>query len=82
MRGGEGLVQVELDHVRTHMPGFRHPHERVQIGTVHVDQSAMGVEQGSDLQDLPLKQSQGVGIGHHECGDFSIDESFHGRRFQ
>src|SRR5207253_8741620 len=37
VRGGEGLVQVEVDDVEAHVAGPRYTHQRVEVGAVVVD---------------------------------------------
>ena len=72
MWGRKRLVQIELDHVGAHVARFCHPHQRVQICSVHVDQAALDVDQLGNLDNVPLKQPQGVGVGDHQGGDFVI----------
>ena len=49
MRGGEGLVQVEVDHVEAHVAGPDDAHDCIEVGAVVVAQAARLMD---DLGDL------------------------------
>ena len=66
--GGEGLVEVQVDHVEAHVAGADHPHDRVEIGPVVVAQAPRVVDDPGDLQDVPVKNPHRVGVGQHQTG--------------
>ena len=68
MRRGEGLVQVQVHNVKAHIPGTDHAHERIHVGAVIVKQAAGSVNQRCDGPYFRLKQTQRVGVGHHDAG--------------
>ena len=74
VRGGEGLVEVEVQNVDSHVSGARHSDERVHIRPVHIDQPARFVNDAADLFDLLLEHPQRRGIGQHQRGDLVIDD--------
>ena len=66
--GGEGLVQVHVDHIEAHIAGA-HPSEYgVEIGAVVVQQPAGPVHPVGDFLDTALEHSQGGGVGEHDAG--------------
>ena len=44
VRDGEGLVQVQVAHVRANQAGGSHPHLGVHVGAVHVYLAAVLVD--------------------------------------
>ena len=62
----EGLVQVEMRHVRAELPGQAQPEQGVEIGAVHVDLTAVAVNHLADLDDGFLEHAVGRGIGDHQ----------------
>ena len=68
VRGGKGLVQVEVYHVEAHIARTRDPHHGVEVGAVVVVQAARLVDNAGDFQNVFVKQSQRVGICEHQSG--------------
>ena len=66
MWGGECLVQVHVHSVEAHVARPADAHERVQIGAVVVEHRPGRVHKLCYVQDLPLEQAQGVGVGQHQ----------------
>ena len=62
----EGLVQVEMRHVRAELPGQAETQQRVEIGAVHVDLAAVAVDHLADLDNGFLEHAVGRGIGDHQ----------------
>ncbi len=75
VRGGEGLVQVEVHDVDAEVAGAGLADERVHVGAVHVEQRALGVEDVGDLVDLGLEDADGGGVGEHERGGVFVDHA-------
>ena len=50
--------------------------EGVHVGSVHVEEGALGVEDVGDLVDLGLEDADGGGVGEHEGGGVFVDEAF------
>ena len=61
----EGLVEVEVHHVESHVARASLTEHGVQIGSVVVHQSAAFVHQLCYLGNLLFEESKRVGIGHH-----------------
>ncbi len=68
VRGGESLVQVELNNVESHVTGPGYPHQGVQVGSVAVKQASLIVHYSGYLKYALFEESQGVGIGEHHGG--------------
>ena len=64
--GGEGLVEVQVDHVKAHVAGTDHAHDRVEVGAVVVALTAGLVDDPGDLQNVLVEDAQGVGVGEHQ----------------
>src|SRR6185312_4204684 len=75
VRGGEGLVQVEVHDVDDEVAGAGLAAEGVYVGAVHVEECALGVEDVGDLVDLGLKDADGGGVGEHEGGGVGVDHA-------
>src|SRR5205809_5544407 len=52
VRGRKGLVQVEMDHVETHVAWPRNPHQRVEVGAVVVDLDPLLMRKPRDFQNV------------------------------
>ena len=48
-----------MQHVDAAALGVDHPEHRVHIGAVAIDQAALGMDDGGDLADPLLEQTQG-----------------------
>ena len=66
--GGEGLVQVQVDAVKSHVARADHTHHGVEVGTVVVAQATGLVNQAGDFQNVLIKDANGVGVGEHQTG--------------
>ena len=69
VRRGERLVQVHVDGVEAHVAGAADAHERVEVGPVVVELRSCVVHQLRNIQYVPLKQTQGIGVRKHQRGD-------------
>ena len=56
--------------VHAERPGSRDAHQRIHIGAIHVDQSALRVHDPADLADLGLEDAERVGVGQHQSRYF------------
>ena len=66
MRGGEGLVHVDVENIRAEIAGPRLPQNRVQVGTIAIDQTAGIMNDRRNLVDPLLEQSQGIRVRQHQ----------------
>ena len=66
MGDAEGLVQVEMRHVRAELAGQAQAEQGVEVGAVHVDLAAALVDHLADLDDGFLEHAMGGGIGDHQ----------------
>ena len=76
MRRGEGLVEVDVHHVEAHVARTGHTEDRVEVGTIIIEERAAGVDELGDLGNLLLEEAQRVGVGHHDGGDVIAQERF------
>ena len=63
---GEGLVQIEVQHIESHISRTDDSDERIHIRTVIIQQTAAFMHQGRDFLDILLKQPKSVRVGHHD----------------
>ncbi len=66
VRDAEGLVQVQVAHVAAERPGPREPHQRVQVGAVHVDLPARLVHGVADLAHPRFEHPVRGRVGDHQ----------------
>jgi len=66
MRSGKGLVQIEMNYIKTHLSRGGHTHDCIQVRPIIVQQGSACVDHFRYLQDVLLKQPQGIGIGQHQ----------------
>ncbi len=78
MRGGEGLVQVQVDDVHPEIARAGHAGQRVHVGPVPVDQPPAAMDQLDDLHHMLLKEAERVGIGQHQASHRLITDLLHG----
>ena len=64
----EGLVQIQVHAVKAHVAGAGMAHDGVQVGAVVVAQAAGLVDDAGNLQNVRVKQAQGVGVCQHQAG--------------
>lgn len=64
----EGLVEVEVAHVRPDVPGGREAHLGVHVGPVHVHLAPVVVDDLADAVHALLVHPERRGIRHHERG--------------
>ena len=69
VRSGEGLVEVDMHHVETHVARTTSTKHRVQIGTIVIHQTSRIVDKLCDGRYLCLKETKGIRIGHHHRRD-------------
>ena len=70
----EGLVQVDVHHVETHVARTGHAQHRVEVGAVVIHQRSGLVHQAGDFGDIFLEQTQSVGVGHHHGGHCIVEQ--------
>ncbi len=69
VRGGKGLVQVEMHQVKAQVAGADDPEQGVQVGPVSVDQPAAGVDNLDDFFEMLIKKPERVRVGQHQPDD-------------
>ena len=62
-----------MDAVEAHIAGPGHAHNGVQIGAVVIAETAGVVDDPGDLQNVFVKDANGVGIGKHQTGGIRAD---------
>ena len=67
MRRREGLVQIHVDHVESHVAGADLAQDRVQVRSVVVQQAAGLVHDARHLDDLVLEHAERGRIGEHDA---------------
>lgn len=66
--GGEGLVQIEVNDVKAHVAGTDHAHHRIEVRSIIITQTAGFVNNLCDIQNIFIKDTNGVGVGEHQSG--------------
>ena len=72
MRNGKRLVQVDVRDICANLGRPTDPHQRVEVGTIHVNLSAMVVNDLADISDTLLEHTMGGWVGNHERGEFFL----------
>ena len=67
MRGGKGLVQVEVHDIDAQIARPGNPQQRVQIRAIAINQPAGLMDQFDDFEDILVEQAQRVGVGEHQA---------------
>src|SRR6185369_14943713 len=73
VRGGEGLVQVDVHGVDAEVAGADAADDGVEIGAVAVKIGAGFVRQAGDLEDVALEEAAGIGVGDHDRSDVGAE---------
>ena len=74
MRGGEGLVQVEVHDVEAQVARAGDAQQGIHVRPVAIDQTAGIVHHLVDFLDVLIKEAEGVRVGDHDPGQFVIAE--------
>ncbi len=74
MRRGEGLVQVDMHDVESHIAGTHLAEQRVEVGSVIVERPPHRSTSFGDLENLNLEHTERVGIGHHDTSHGIVEE--------
>ena len=69
-------MKIQVNDVDTHVAGACDADERVHVGAVHVNEAAGFVNDLADLFDVALEKAEGVGVGQHQAGDFTVSTKF------
>ena len=72
MRGGKGLVQIDVYHVEAHITWPRHSHDGVEVRAVVIEQAACAMHDLCHGENVLFKQAQRVRVGEHQPGDFAV----------
>jgi hypothetical protein len=68
VRDTEGLVEVQMADVSANITRAAETDLGVHVGTVHVDETTVLVDEIAHLLDLGLKDTEGAGVGDHDGG--------------
>ena len=80
MRHGKGLVQVQVDDVKAHVPRPGYPEDGVEVGAVVIEQAALVMHGCRQLRDVLLEEPEGVGVGQHDPGHVTVEVLAQDRR--
>ena len=69
MRSRECLMQIQMEHVKSHIARTYDTHERIHIRAIILEQTAALMNEGCNLENLLLEESECVRIGHHDTSD-------------
>ena len=72
VRRGEGLVQIDVEDIRSEVSRPCNPHQGVEVGSIHVDQPSPFVHDPGNAHDVLLEDSQRVGVGQHQGRDLVV----------
>ena len=73
MWSAESLVWIKVHHVGAKIAGARDAEDGVHIRAIEVNQSADAVDHVGDVENLPLKNAQRIGVGDHEHADLIVE---------
>src|SRR5690242_11757854 len=69
VRNAEGFVQVQMADVGADVAGTGETDLGVHVGAVHIDLSAVGVDNVANFADGFLEHAVSAGVGDHEAGE-------------
>ena len=70
VRNTESFVQIQMAHVCTDKSGRGQPDLRVHVRAIHINLTAVHMNDAADFLDGLLKYAVRTGIGDHETGQF------------
>ena len=74
VRGGEGLVQVHVHDVESHVARPHDAEDGVEVGPVVVEQAPHLMDGRGDGLDVLFEQPQRVGVGQHDPGHVRVED--------
>ena len=74
VRSREGLVEIQVKHIKAHIARTDNTHERVHIRSVIVKQTAAFMNQGCNFKNFLFEESKSVRIGHHDTCNRVIEK--------
>src|SRR5579859_617894 len=74
VRRRKSLMKIEVHDVYAEIAGAGDAGQGIHVGAVHVEKSALGVQDFGDFRDALFKNAEGGGIGEHQRGDIRRDE--------
>src|SRR5690348_14132755 len=69
MRRATRLVQIEMHHVKAHIPWSRDTEYSVGVGTIIIELPTHIMYQFGNLSDIGIEEAERVGVGHHNSSD-------------
>lgn len=76
VRGGEGLMQVQVNDVEPDVSRTHNADNGVQVGSVVVAETAGFVDEAGDFHNVVVKDANGVRVGQHQAGGFVAELGF------
>ncbi len=64
---GKRLVQVHVEHIKSHITWLHFAQNRIQVGTIVVEQSTRIMHGRRNLLDLTLENTAGRRVCHHQA---------------
>ena len=61
-------MRVIVHQINPHVARPDDPEDCIHVGSIEIEQASSIVDQGGDLADLGIEQTDGVGVGYHEHG--------------
>ena len=68
MGNAECFVQIEVTDIAAKLAGGCNAHQRIHVGTVHINTAAMLVDQLAQCFDLCFKHAVCAGVSNHDRG--------------
>ncbi len=78
MGRSEGLVQVQVDNIKTKISRFGLAQDGIQVGPVIIHKGVDRMGRLGYLFHIRIEQAQGIGIGHHHPGHLLVQHGFKG----
>ena len=73
-------MQIDVHSVDAQVAGPHLADDGVEVGAVAVEVAAGLVQGVRDLDDVPLEQAAGIGVGQHDRGDVRPQTILEGRK--
>ena len=74
MRGREGLVEVQVHDIESHITRTDGTEKRVHIRSIIIEETAASVYTFCNLCDFFLEETEGVRVGHHDTCDIVTEK--------
>ena len=68
VRNAEGLVQIQVAHVEADVARPHQTHHGIHVGAIHIDLTAVCVDQRADVAHALFEHAVRGRVGHHQRG--------------